>query len=115
MQINRSFDGNACDVDAGQGVAGVQGLEAIRADPDSFKRFAMADTDSRSLTPRTQMPVIGDIDQFFNRLTRSWLSNVPDFNAGGDRALRAFEHEPKVEVKENGKSGMGSAIGKSQT
>ena len=64
----------------------------------------MADTESRSLTPRTQMPFIGDIDQFFHRLTRSWPFNAPDFNASGERALRAFEHEPKVEVKENGKS-----------
>jgi hypothetical protein len=104
MQINRCFDGNACDVDAGQGVAVAQGLEAIRADPGSFKRFAMTDTESRSLTPRTQMPFIGDIDQLFNHLTRSWLSNAPDFNAGGDRALQAFEHKPKIEVKENDKS-----------
>ncbi|MDP1964456.1 MAG: Hsp20/alpha crystallin family protein [Reyranella sp.] len=64
----------------------------------------MADTQSKSLTPRSQVPFIGDVDQFFNRMTRSWPFNWPDFATGGDRTLRAFEHEPKVEVKENGKS-----------
>lgn len=64
----------------------------------------MTDTESKSLTPRTQMPFIGDIDQFFNRMARSWPFNWSDFTVGGERALRAFEHEPKVEVKENGKS-----------
>ncbi|MFI4998302.1 MAG: Hsp20/alpha crystallin family protein [Reyranellales bacterium] len=65
----------------------------------------MADTQSKSLTPRNQMPFIGDVDQFFNRMMRSWRSNWPDFAAGSEsRALSAFEHEPKVEVKENDKS-----------
>lgn len=64
----------------------------------------MADTQSKSLTPRTQMPFVGDVDQFFNRMTRNWPFSWPDFTAGSDRGLRAFEQEPRVEVKENGKS-----------
>jgi len=50
------------------------------------------------------MPFISDVDQFFNRMARSLPFNWSDFNVGGERALRAFEQEPKVEVKEDGKS-----------
>lgn len=64
----------------------------------------MADFQSKSLTPRTQLPFMGDADHFFNRMTRGWPFNWPDFASGSERALRAFDQEPKVEVKENGKS-----------
>jgi HSP20 family protein len=50
------------------------------------------------------MPFIGDVDQFFHRMTPSWPFNWPDMTAGSERALRVFEHEPRVEVTENGKS-----------
>jgi HSP20 family protein len=63
-------------------------------------------TETKSLTtPRSAMPFGGDFDQMFNRMMRSWPFNWPDsMPAGEPRALRAFEHVPKVEVKENGKA-----------
>jgi HSP20 family protein len=92
----------ARDVDAGQRAIGIRVVQAMWADPRLSREFAMADTRSKSLTPRSQLPFVGDVEQFF-RMTRSWPFNWPDF-AGGERALRAFEHEPRVEVRENGKS-----------
>lgn len=61
--------------------------------------------DNKSLMPRTQFPFGGDFDQLFNRMMRGWPYNWPDVPSTGEpRALRAFDHTPKVEVKENGKS-----------
>lgn len=47
-----------------------------------------------------------DIDRFFNRIMRGWPSfNWPEAAGTTEpRALRAFEHMPNVEVKENGKA-----------
>lgn len=53
-------------------------------------------------------PFGGDFDRLFNRMMRGWPLSWPDFTttttAGEPRALRAFEHVPNVEVKENGKA-----------
>jgi HSP20 family protein len=60
-------------------------------------------TDAKSLMPRGQMPFGGDFDQFFNRMMRGWPFNWPEMSPASEpRALRAFDHMPKVEVKENG-------------
>ena len=63
-------------------------------------------TDTKSLTaPRNLTPFSGDFDQIFNRMMRGWPFNWTDFTPSSEpRALRAFEHMPKVEVKENGKA-----------
>ena len=63
-------------------------------------------TEAKSLTtPRSQMPFGIDIDQFFNRAMRNWPFNWPELTPSSEpRALRVFDHVPKVEVKENGKS-----------
>jgi len=46
----------------------------------------------------------GDIDQVFNRVMQGWPFRWADAPAADTpRALRAFEHMPRVEVKENGK------------
>lgn len=51
------------------------------------------------------MPFGGDVDRLFNRMMRNWPFGWPDTAASSEpRALRAFEHMPNVEVKENGKS-----------
>ncbi len=61
-------------------------------------------SESKSLAPRSQFPFMGDFDDFFDRAMRRWPFNWPDFPASSQpRELRAFEHVPKVEVKENGK------------
>lgn len=62
-------------------------------------------TEARSLTtPRTPTPFAGDFDQFFNRMMRTWPFSWPDAAPSSEpRALRVFDHMPKVEVKENGK------------
>lgn len=62
-------------------------------------------TDAKSLTnPRTPA-AFGDFDQIVNRMMRGWPFNWPELMPSSEpRALRAFEHMPKVEVKENGKS-----------
>ncbi|UYN94608.1 MAG: Hsp20/alpha crystallin family protein [Enhydrobacter sp.] len=60
-------------------------------------------TEAKSLMPRGQSPFIGDLDQMFNRMMRGWPFGLPELPAMSEpRALRAFEHVPKVEVKENG-------------
>lgn len=47
-----------------------------------------------------------DVDRFFNRMMRGWPQfNWPEVASTTEpRALRAFEHMPNVEVKENGKA-----------
>ena len=57
--------------------------------------------------PKATVPTgFADFDRFFNRMMRGWPSfNWPEFAGSTEpRALRAFEHVPNVEVKENGKS-----------
>lgn len=60
--------------------------------------------------PRSQKPVAltpfgSDFDQFFNRLMRGWPFGWPELPRQSEpRALRAFEHLPSCEVKENDKS-----------
>jgi HSP20 family protein len=63
-------------------------------------------TETKSLTnPRTPASFGGDFDQIFNRMMRGWPFGWPDpMPSSEPRALRAFEHMPKVEVKENGKA-----------
>lgn len=53
--------------------------------------------------PRDLAPFSGDLDQMFNRMMRSfaWPETPP---SGEPRALRVFEHAPKVEVKESDKA-----------
>ena len=62
--------------------------------------------ESKSLTtPRSAVPFGGDFDHLFNRMMRGWPFNWGDpMPSSEPRALRAFDHVPKVEVKENGKS-----------
>lgn len=45
-----------------------------------------------------------DMDRLFDRLGRGWPFNWPELHRSEPRALRAFEHMPNVEVKENDKS-----------
>jgi HSP20 family protein len=62
---------------------------------------------NKPLTPETKTtaPVgFADFDRFFNRMMRNWPFTWPEFAAHQPHALRAFEHMPSVEVKENGKS-----------
>ena len=63
-------------------------------------------SEAKSLTnPRSLMPFGTDIDQIFNRMLRNWPLNWGEVAPSSEpRALRAFEHMPKVEVKENGKA-----------
>lgn len=63
-------------------------------------------TEEKSLTtPRSPVPFGGEFDQFFKRMMRDWSVGLPDlFTSHGPRALQAFDHVPKVEVKENGKA-----------
>jgi len=45
-----------------------------------------------------------DFDRFFGRVIRNWPFVWPDMPTAEPRTLRAFEHMPSVEVKENGKA-----------
>jgi HSP20 family protein len=45
-----------------------------------------------------------DFDQVFDRMMRTWPFDWPARSPAEPRALRAFEHMPKVEVKENDKA-----------
>ncbi len=56
--------------------------------------------------PKAAMPTgFTDFDRFFNRMMRRWPPfDWPEFTSSAEpQALRAFEHVPNVEVKENGK------------
>jgi HSP20 family protein len=62
----------------------------------------------KPLTPSTFTPFGGEFDRLFDRMVRAWSFGwlepaVPGAN-GQPRALRTFEHAPKVEVQENGKT-----------
>ena len=45
-----------------------------------------------------------DFDRFFGNWVRNWPFTWPETAAAQPRALRAFEHMPSVEVKENSKT-----------
>ena len=65
----------------------------------------MAENVPKALTPSAFTPFGGEFDQLFNRMVRAWSFGFLDPPANGQpRALRAFEHAPKVEVQENGKT-----------
>jgi HSP20 family protein len=65
----------------------------------------MADSLQRSQQNAALTPFGGDMDRLFNRMMRSWPFGWPETTTANEpRALRAFEHMPSVEVKENGKS-----------
>jgi HSP20 family protein len=53
--------------------------------------------------PSIAMP-FADLDRFFGHWVRNWPFTWPDTSTAQPRALRAFEHMPSVEVKENGKT-----------
>lgn len=63
-------------------------------------------TEAKSLTSSRNLgPFPADFDQMVNRMMRGWPFNWADFAPSSEpRALRAFEHMPKIEVKENGKA-----------
>ena len=63
-------------------------------------------TEEKSLTtPRSLAPFGGEFDQFFKRMMRDWSFGLPEsFMSHAPRALQAFDHMPKVEVKEHGKA-----------
>ena len=59
----------------------------------------------KALTPSAFTPFGGEFDQLFNRMLRAWSFGWLEPAANGQpRALQAFEHAPKVEVQENGKT-----------
>jgi HSP20 family protein len=58
----------------------------------------------KPVTPSAFMP-FGDLDQLFNRMVRAWSLGMLEPSTNGRlRALRPFDHAPKAEVQENGKS-----------
>lgn len=63
-------------------------------------------TDAKSLTtPRSALPFGGEFDHVFNRMMRGWPFGWPEMApSSAPKALRAFDHVPKVEVTENGKA-----------
>src|SRR5437867_579038 len=90
-------------------------------DPDQFARRRQAVVMRRQVlchkgdckmtqqlpsAPKVGMPSgFADFDRFFNRMMRGWPLGWPEMASTSEpRALRAFEHAPNVEVKENGKS-----------
>jgi HSP20 family protein len=57
------------------------------------------------LTNRQAMPFGGSLDQMLNRMMRTWPFNWPELAPAEEpRALRSFDHVPRVEVTENGKA-----------
>ena len=56
--------------------------------------------------PKTSVPSgFADFDRYFNRMMRGWPFGWPELASSSEpRSLRAFEHVPNVEVKENGKT-----------
>ena len=53
--------------------------------------------------PGTISP-FGDFDRFLGRMMRNWPFTWPETSSSEPRSLRAFDHIPSVEVKENGKT-----------
>ena len=65
----------------------------------------MPENVSKALTPSASTPFGSDFDQLFNRMVRAWsFGFLEPAHNGQPRALSAFEHAPKVEVQENGKT-----------
>ncbi|WP_170921247.1 Hsp20/alpha crystallin family protein [Enhydrobacter aerosaccus] len=63
----------------------------------------MAEQLPRPFTSTPFVPFAGELDQFLNRMMRSWPFGWLDtVGASQFPALRAFEPAPKIEVKENG-------------
>ncbi len=63
----------------------------------------MAEHLTKPFTPTPFVPFAGELDQFLNRMMRSWPFGWLDtVGASQFPALRAFEPAPKIEVKENG-------------
>ena len=55
-------------------------------------------------TQKNSIPTpFADFDRFFGRMMRGWPFTWPEMSSIEPRALRAFDHVPNVEVKENGK------------
>ena len=63
----------------------------------------MADRQSL-MSPSRAMSFPTDFEQIFDRMMRTWPFDWPARSSTEPRALRAFEHMPKVEVKENDKA-----------
>ena len=64
----------------------------------------MANLPEKTDVAKTSRPfaTFGDLDRFFNRMTHTWPFAWSQEPATSEpRALRAFEHVPNVEVKEN--------------
>ena len=55
-------------------------------------------------SPKSAALPFADFDRFFGRMMRNWPFSWTDMPTSEPRALRAFEHVPNVEVKENGKA-----------
>ena len=65
----------------------------------------MAENVPKAMTPSAFTPFGGEFDQLFNRMMRAWsFGFLEPASNGQPRALRTFEHAPKVEVQENGKT-----------
>ena len=65
----------------------------------------MAENVPKAMTPSAFTPFGGEFDQLFNRMMRAWsFGFLEPAGNGQPRALRTFEHAPKVEVQENGKT-----------
>jgi HSP20 family protein len=59
----------------------------------------------KTVAPSAFTPFGGELDQLFNRMVRAWSFGMLEPTANGlPRALRTWDHAPKVEVQENGKS-----------
>jgi len=72
------------------------------ANPSAAKEDSL--TTPVPTTPKSAAQPFTDFDRFFGRMMRSWPFSWTDMPTGEPRALRAFEHVPNVEVKENGKA-----------
>jgi HSP20 family protein len=64
----------------------------------------MAENVPKALTPSAFTPFGGEFDQLFNRMVRAWSFGFLEPANGRMRALSTFEHAPRVEVQENGKT-----------
>lgn len=63
----------------------------------------MPDTIPKPLTPSAFTPFGGEFNQLFDRMVRAWSFGMLEPAANGQpRPLRTFDHEPRVEVQENG-------------
>src|SRR5260370_33550226 len=68
------------------------------------RRIAMAENVPKAVTPAALTPFGGDFDQIFNRMLRGWpFGWLEPMVHAQPRALRAFDHAPKVDGQENGR------------